>query len=152
MFTSYSVPIPRTYRESRDCTAPAPSETDQFVNGDMFSATVGVSVGSIQDSGTWSTLLTGITELRIGSGYYNQIDNIDVEAVGPSGAVPLPGSEPGPLAGLGGKGAVRSFDTIPNTGRFWQEYDIVGYLLAIALGCLLAWRWRRKEIHEEVYA
>lgn len=79
------------------------------------------------------------------------IGTIDITGAA-AGAVPLPGSEAGPLAGLGGKGAVRSFDTIPNTGRFWQEYDIVGYLLAIALGCLLAWRWRRKEIHEEVYA
>ena len=52
----------------------------------------GVSVGSIADAGTWSTVLTGITELRIGSGYFNQIDNVDVEAAAPSGAVPLPGT------------------------------------------------------------
>jgi hypothetical protein len=68
------------------------------------------------------------------------------------GNVPLPTPDAGALAGLGGKGAVRSVDTIPNTGRFWQEYDIAGYLLAIALGCFLAWRWRRTEHHEEVYA
>jgi hypothetical protein len=68
------------------------------------------------------------------------------------GTVPLPAPDAGALAGLGGKGAVRSYDTIPNTGRFWQEFDIVGYLLAIALGCLLAWGWRRRETEEEVYA
>jgi hypothetical protein len=68
------------------------------------------------------------------------------------GTVPLPAPDAGALAGLGGKGTVRSFDTIPNTGRFWQEFDIVGYLLAIALGCLLAWGWRRRDTEQEVYA
>ena len=60
----------------------------------------GLSVGSIQDSGTWNTVLTGITELRIGSGYFNQIDNVDVEAAAPSGAVPLPGTLALMLGGL----------------------------------------------------
>lgn len=68
------------------------------------------------------------------------------------GNVPLPTPDAGALAGLGGKGTVRSVDTIPNTGRFWQEFDIVGYLLAIALGCLLAWGWRRRETEQEAYA
>jgi hypothetical protein len=60
----------------------------------------GVSVGSIQDAGTWSTVLTGITELRIGSGAYNQIDNVNVEAAAPSGSVPLPGTLALMLGGL----------------------------------------------------
>ena len=60
----------------------------------------GVSVGSIQDIGTWSTVLTNITELRIGSGAFNQIDNVDVEAAAPSGAVPLPGTLALMLGGL----------------------------------------------------
>ena len=72
---------------------------DYFMDWSDVSAD-GVSVGSIQDSGTWSTLLTGITELRIGSGAFNQIDNVDVEAAGPSGAVPLPGTLALMLGGL----------------------------------------------------
>ncbi len=60
----------------------------------------GVSVGSIQDIGTWSTALTNITELRIGSGAFNQIDNVSVEAAAPSGAVPLPGTLALMLGGL----------------------------------------------------
>ena len=60
----------------------------------------GISVGSIQDIGTWNTLLAGITELRIGSGAFNQIDNVDVEAAAPSGAVPLPGTLALMLGGL----------------------------------------------------
>jgi hypothetical protein len=60
----------------------------------------GVSVGSIQDIGTWSTVLTNITELRIGSGAFNQIDNVDVEAAAPGGAVPLPGTLALMLGGL----------------------------------------------------
>ena len=60
----------------------------------------GVSVGSIQDIGTWSTVLTNITELRIGSGAFNQIDNVDVEAAAPSGSVPLPGTLALMLGGL----------------------------------------------------
>ena len=44
-------------------------------------------VGSIQDAGTWSTALTGVTELRLTSGPsgFSQFDNFDVQA-----AVPLP--------------------------------------------------------------
>jgi hypothetical protein len=60
----------------------------------------GVSVGSIQDIGTWSTVLTNITELRIGSGAFNQIDNVNVDAAAPSGAVPLPGTLALMLGGL----------------------------------------------------
>jgi hypothetical protein len=60
----------------------------------------GVSVGSIQDIGTWSTALTNVTELRIGSGAFNQIDNVNVDAAAPSGAVPLPGTLALMLGGL----------------------------------------------------
>jgi hypothetical protein len=60
----------------------------------------GVSVGSIQDIGTWSTVLTNVTELRIGSGAFNQIDNVNVDAAAPSGAVPLPGTLALMLGGL----------------------------------------------------
>jgi hypothetical protein len=62
----------------------------------------GVSLGSISDMGTWSTALTGITELRLSSGAFNQIDNIDVAASAdtPGGAVPLPGTLALMLGGL----------------------------------------------------
>jgi hypothetical protein len=79
---------------------------DYFMDWSDVSAD-GVSVGSISDSGTWSTVLTGITELRIGSGYFNQIDNVDVEAAAPSGAVPLPGTLALMLGGLAAGGMAR---------------------------------------------
>ena len=55
-------------------------------------------VGSIQDAGTWSTALTGVTELRLTSGPsgFSQCDNFDVEAA----AVPLPGTLALMLGGL----------------------------------------------------
>ena len=69
----------------------------------------GVSLGSISDMGTWSTALTGITELRLSSGAFNQIDNIDVAASAdtPSGAVPLPGTLALMLGGLAAGGLAR---------------------------------------------
>jgi hypothetical protein len=79
---------------------------DYFMDWSDVSAD-GVSVGSIQDSGTWSTVLTGITELRIGSGAYNQIDNVNVEAAAPSGSVPLPGTLALMLGGLAAGGVAR---------------------------------------------
>ncbi len=79
---------------------------DYFMDWSDVSAD-GVSVGSIQDSGTWSTVLTGITELRIGSGFFNQIDNVNVEAAAPSGSVPLPGTLALMLGGLAAGGVAR---------------------------------------------
>jgi hypothetical protein len=67
----------------------------------------GVSLGSITDAGTWSTMLTGITELRIGSGYFNQIDNVNVEAATPGGSVPLPGTLALMVGGLAAGGLAR---------------------------------------------
>jgi hypothetical protein len=66
----------------------------------------GTLLGAIQDAGTWATALTGITELRIGSGAYNQLDNFDV-AEAASGNVPLPGTLPLMLGGLAAAAAVR---------------------------------------------
>jgi hypothetical protein len=62
----------------------------------------GVSLGSISDMGTWSTALTGITELRLSSGAFNEIDNVNVEAAAdtPGGTVPLPGTLALMLGGL----------------------------------------------------
>lgn len=69
----------------------------------------GISLGSISDMGTWSTALTGITELRLSSGAFNQIDNVDVveTAAPPSGAVPLPGTLALMLGGLAAGGLAR---------------------------------------------
>ena len=66
----------------------------------------GILVGSIQDAGTWSTALTGITELRFTSGAFNQLDNIDVEAGG-EGTVPLPGTLALMLGGLAASSLAR---------------------------------------------
>jgi hypothetical protein len=69
----------------------------------------GTLLGSIQDAGTWSTALTGITELRLSSGAFNEIDNVDVAAdvAGPSGSVPLPGTLALMLGGLAAGGLAR---------------------------------------------
>ena len=64
----------------------------------------GTLLGSIQDAGTWSTALHGITELRFSSGAFNQLDNVDVEAA--AGSVPLPGTLPLMLGGLAAGAAI----------------------------------------------
>lgn len=58
----------------------------------------GTQLGFIQDVGSWNTALNGISELRLSSGAFTEIDNIGVENA--SAAVPLPGSAPLLLAGL----------------------------------------------------
>ena len=69
----------------------------------------GSLVGSIQDAGTWSTALTGVTELRLTSGPFgfSQFDNFDVQAAAPGGAVPLPGTLALMLGGLAAGGLAR---------------------------------------------
>ena len=62
-------------------------------------------LGTIQDVGSWTTALTGITELRLSSGAFNQIDNVDVEAA--AAAVPLPGTLALMLGGLTAAGLAR---------------------------------------------
>jgi len=79
---------------------------DYFMDWTDVSAD-GVSLGSIADFGTWSTALTGITELRLTSGAFNEIDNVDVSADTPSGAVPLPGTLALMLGGLAAGGLAR---------------------------------------------
>ncbi|MBW8898117.1 MAG: PEP-CTERM sorting domain-containing protein [Massilia sp.] len=81
---------------------------DYFMDWTDVSAD-GVSLGSISDVGTWSTALTGITELRLSSGAFNEIDNVDVSAAAdtPSGAVPLPGTLALMLGGLAAGGLAR---------------------------------------------
>ena len=70
---------------------------DYYMEGSSISAD-GAQVGYLQDGGAWSTALNGISELRLSSGAFNEIDNISVENA--SAAVPLPGTVPLLLAGL----------------------------------------------------
>ncbi len=76
---------------------------DYFADWSAVSAD-GKLLGSIANAGTWSTALNGIAELRLGSGAFNQLDNINVEA---AAAVPLPGTLALLLAGLAAAGLAR---------------------------------------------
>jgi hypothetical protein len=76
------------------------------------------------------------------------IDTAEISGAA-DGSVPAGEVDNGPLSGLGGKGAVRSLAIIPNTGRFFQEWDVVGYLLALVVGGIFAWWWRRRRSYEE---
>jgi len=76
---------------------------DYFADWSAVSAD-GKLLGSLADAGTWSTALNGIAELRLGSGAFNQLDNINVEA---AAAVPLPGTLALLLAGLAAAGLAR---------------------------------------------
>lgn len=64
----------------------------------------GIAVGDITDAGSWSVVLTGISELRLSSGTYNELDNVSVE---PANAVPVPGSLQLLLAGLAAAALLR---------------------------------------------
>ncbi|KQW93683.1 hypothetical protein ASC94_13895 [Massilia sp. Root418] len=70
---------------------------DYYTDGSALSAD-GTVLGFLEGAGSWDTALAGISELRLDSGYFNQIDNISVEAV--NGSVPLPGTLPLLLGGL----------------------------------------------------
>lgn len=61
--------------------------------------------GFLADAGTWTTALAGIAELRLASGAFNEIDNVDVEAA--TAAVPLPGTLPLLLGGAAAFGLAR---------------------------------------------
>ncbi len=77
---------------------------DFFTDSSDVSAD-GTLLATIQDAGSWTTSLTGITELRLSSGAFNQIDNVDVEAA--ASTVPLPGTLALMLGGLAAAGLVR---------------------------------------------
>lgn len=70
---------------------------DYYTDASKVSAD-GALVGTVADAGSWNTALTGISELRLSSGAYNELDNIRVENM--TSAVPMPGSVPLMLAGL----------------------------------------------------
>lgn len=63
----------------------------------------------------------------------------------------LPTLAEGPLSGLGGDGSVYNSSIEPNTARFFQEFDVVWWLVALMLGGIFAWYRRRNESLEEVY-
>jgi hypothetical protein len=67
----------------------------------------GMSVGAIMGPGSWTTGLTGISELRLTVDAFGfaQVDNIDVTAA--QGAVPLPGTLALMLGGLAAGGLAR---------------------------------------------
>ena len=70
---------------------------DYYTDGSALS-TDGTLQGFLADAGTWNTALNGVTELRLASGAFNEIDNIDVEVA--SAAVPLPGTLPLLMGGV----------------------------------------------------
>jgi hypothetical protein len=87
-----------------------------------------------------------------GGGNTTPPGQIDTEVI--SGAADgnvLPTLAQGPLSGLGGKGSVYNSAIEPNTARFFQEFDVVWWLVALMLGGIFAWYRRRNESLEEVY-
>jgi hypothetical protein len=79
---------------------------DYYTDGSALSAD-GSLQGFLADAGTWGTALNGITELRLTSGAFNAIDNVNVEAAAASGNVPLPGTLPLLLGGVAAFSLVR---------------------------------------------
>ena len=77
---------------------------DYYTDGSALS-TDGTLQGFLADAGTWNTALNGVTELRLASGAFNEIDNIDVEVA--SAAVPLPGTLPLLMGGVAAFGLAR---------------------------------------------
>ena len=69
---------------------------DYYTDHSVLSAD-GNQVGVLRDWGTWTTGLNGISELRLSSGAFNELDNISVES---ASAVPEPETLPLLLSGL----------------------------------------------------
>jgi hypothetical protein len=78
---------------------------DYYADGSSVWAD-GSLVGFIQDEGAWSVGLNGISELRLSSGAFNELDNLNVETAA-AAAVPLPGTVSLLLAGLAAGGLSR---------------------------------------------
>jgi hypothetical protein len=71
---------------------------DYYADGSSVWAD-GSLVGFLQDEGSWTMGLNGISELRLSSGAFNELDNLNVETAA-AAAVPLPGTVSLLLAGL----------------------------------------------------
>lgn len=82
---------------------------DYYVDDTSDVSADGVSVGAIIGPATWTTGLTGISELRLTVDPFGfaQVDNIDVTAAQSQGAVPLPGTLALMLGGLAAGGLAR---------------------------------------------
>ena len=70
---------------------------DYYSDGSALSAD-GRQIGVLEGAGSWSTVQTGISELRLSSGAFNQLDNIDVSAVPEPGTYAMLGAGLGLLA------------------------------------------------------
>jgi hypothetical protein len=81
---------------------------DYYVDDTSDVSADGISLGAIIGPATWTTGLTGISELRLTVDAFGfaQIDNIDVTAA-QQGAVPLPGTLALMLGGLAAGGLAR---------------------------------------------
>jgi hypothetical protein len=73
---------------------------DYYLNGSTLSVD-GKQLGTLDGEGRWDTKQNGISELRLNSGYYNQLDNIDVSAVPEPGTYAMLGAGLGLLAFMG---------------------------------------------------
>jgi len=81
---------------------------DYYVDDTSDVSADGISLGAIIGPATWTTGLTGISELRLTVDAFGfaQVDNIDVTAA-QQGAVPLPGTLALMLGGLAAGGLAR---------------------------------------------
>ena len=82
---------------------------DYYVDDTSDVSADGISVGAIIGPATWTTGLTGISELRLTVDPFGfaQVDNIDVTEAQSQGAVPLPGTLALMLGGLAAGGLAR---------------------------------------------
>jgi hypothetical protein len=81
------------------------SSFDYDLDGSTLSVN-GTMQGFLAGFDTWSTALNGVTELRLSSGAFNEIDNVNV-APASAAAVPLPGTLPLLLGGVAAFGLAR---------------------------------------------
>jgi hypothetical protein len=79
---------------------------DYFLDQSALSAD-GKQLGVLVGQGRWDTAQNGISELRLSSGYYNQLDNIDVSAVPEPDTYAMLGAGLGLLAFFGRRKKVR---------------------------------------------
>ncbi|WP_445228977.1 PEP-CTERM sorting domain-containing protein [Duganella rhizosphaerae] len=70
---------------------------DYYADSSALSAD-GRQIGVLEGEGSWSLAQNGISELRLSSGVYNQLDNIDVSAVPEPGTYAMLGAGLGLLA------------------------------------------------------